>query len=125
MRTGLGRIAKDQPDAFPVRLSIDHDRVTRMARKTGTKTEPSSEVIFGEVVQLDAIPTRGASRKYDVVMERAKELYAGEAVSFQAPSTSTLTRLKKRLVKAGYELTTRTNAGGEGVTAYVKRPASA
>lgn len=90
-----------------------------MTKKT-TKDETTKEVEFGEVISSSAIPMRGASHRFDVVIERAQNLGRGQALPFQAPSTSSLARLKKRLAMQGYKLTTRTNPDGNGVTAYVE-----
>lgn len=79
---------------------------------------------FGEEISAALIPTRSAANKYDAVVEKAQSLPIGRAFSFQAPSTSSLMRLKKRLAEAGYALTTRSNpedapVNASGVTAYV------
>jgi hypothetical protein len=95
-----------------------------MAKKSKPTSAPSGDIVFGDVIDAAAIPTRGASNKYDAVVERAQTLAIGKAFPFQAPSTSSLTRLKKRLSTLGYQLTTRANPDNApvnpgGVTAYV------
>lgn len=86
-------------------------------KKSASKS--SAEIEFGETISVGAIPGRGSSHKYDIVIEKAASLEKGEALPFQAPSTSSLQRLKKRLADMGYGLTTRANENGEGVTAFV------
>jgi hypothetical protein len=96
-----------------------------MAKKDKPSTKPfSSDILFGEEGDAAFIPMRGAANKYDAVLERAQSLHVGRYFPFQAPSTSSLMRLKKRLSAAGYRLTTRSNPDDAavnpgGVTAYV------
>jgi hypothetical protein len=84
----------------------------------------SGAIEFGPEIPAASIPARAVATKYDAVVQRAQTLEVGKAFSFQAPSTSSLTRLKKRLSDMGYRLTTQTNADAHptnavGVTAFV------
>ena len=89
-----------------------------------SKQKKSSGIEFGEEIPAASIPERAVATKYDAVVQRAQHTAIGRAFSFQAPSTSSLTRLKKRLSEMGYRLTTQTNADKHptnpgGVTAFV------
>lgn len=95
-----------------------------MPKKTASPKASDDDLGFGDVISAGSLPGRGSSNKYDAVVERAQSLAIGAGLPFQAPSTSSLTRLKKRLGAMGYALTTRTNPDNAevnpgGVTAYV------
>lgn len=95
-----------------------------MPKKSPASKASSKGIDFGDVIDAAAVPTRGANNKYDAIVERAQSLPIGKGISFQAPSTSSLTRLKKRLSQMGYALTTRANPDDApvnpgGVTAFV------
>lgn len=93
-------------------------------KKRGKQKSTGSEIEFGAELDAASIPARAVATKYDAVVQRAQTTAIGRAFSFQAPSTSSLTRLKKRLSEMGYRLTTQTNAEKHptnpgGVTAFV------